>query len=88
MEIKTLLVTGTDNLIAEYIADIEKCEKEQLNISDIMVLNGSYFVDYSYKNAEGVDVTHIGLEIETLELMEILNSKLNRVIRTLNNIEI
>ena len=85
METKGISIYSTEGILKEYIADIESCRKERLEIHGVIRVNGSYFVDYSYRNKDWVEVTHVGLEVEPLELMEMLNNKLNDLLETLNN---
>ena len=68
----------------EELEDLELVE-ERLEIHGAIKINGSYFVDYTYRNKDGEEVTHVGLEIEPLELMGMLNNKLNDLLETLNN---
>ena len=85
METKGISIYSTEGILKEYIADIESCRKERLEIHGAIKINGSYFVDYTYRNKDGEEVTHVGLEIESLELMGMLNNKLNDLLETLNN---
>lgn len=85
METRGVSIYSTEGILKEYIADIESCRKERLEIHGVIRVNGSYFVDYSYRNKDGVEVTHVGLEVKPLELMEMLNNKLNDLLETLNN---
>lgn len=85
METRGVSIYSTEGILKKYIADIESCRKERLEIHGVIRVNGSYFVDYSYRNKDGVEVTHVGLEVEPLELMDMLNNKLNDLLETLNN---
>lgn len=85
METKGVSIYNTEGILKEYIADIESCREERVEIHGIMKANGNYFVDYSYRNANYEEFTRVGLEVEPLELMEMLNNKLNNLLETLNN---
>ena len=85
MQIKNLSVCSMNNILVEFIAKTEELGEGLFEDINVAKLNGDYFVDYSFRRPNGSILTHIGLEVEPLNLMEMLNDKLNRILETLNN---
>ena len=85
METKNISIYIADNVLRELLAQYEGYREEQLQIHNITKINGNYLVDYSFRNANYEETIREGVEVEPLELIEMLNDKLNRILETLNN---
>lgn len=85
-EIKEISIYMGDTVLRENIATYESILESKIEIDKIVKAEGVYVVDYTVQRPNG-DVKQTGFTIEPLELIEMINVKINNFIEEYKNTE-
>lgn len=76
-----------DTVLRENIAEYECVWESRIEISKVIKNDGVYIVDYFVNRPDGEEIKRTGFEVEPLEIMEMINTKINNFIEEYKNTE-
>lgn len=85
-EIKEISIYMGDTVLRENIAPYESVRANKIEINKIVKIEDVYAVDYTTQRPNG-DVKRTGFTIEPLELIEMINTKINNFIEKYESID-
>lgn len=86
MKTKVKEIYVGDTVLREYFAESEMLYSENIEIEKVVKAEGTYFINYTACSANGY-TKRTEIEVEPLEIMEMINTKINNFIEEYKNTE-